>query len=510
MKSLLEKLKEAAMSVLPIFAIVIILFCTKLTSFSKFEVITFLISTVLLIFGIGLFSLGADMAMTPMGSSVGAGLAKKRKLGLLAGVAFLLGLLITIAEPDLSVLADQVNGVMDKTTLILGISVGVALFIVIGIFKIIFKKSLSSILMLFYMLLFALGLLVMIGGKGDLLPLAFDSGGVTTGPITVPFLMALGLGIAHILSGKNAKEDSFGFVALCSVGPILVVLLLSIFSKNEVTTPQLDYSVFGEGEKVIKVIFHELLLKSKEVLLALGMIVAAFIVCQLTFLNLPMNKLKKIFIGIIYTFIGLVIFLTSVTIGYMPVGFELGQQIAKANKELLIPLGFVMGMLVVLAEPAVHILKKQVEETTGGFITKRSMTIGLSIGVGISLCLSMIRIIYDFNLMYIVIPGYFISLGLSFFVPRIYTAIAFDSGGVASGPMTSTFILPFAVGACLMCQGEAAILRDGFGIVALVAMTPLITIQLLGFKAIVQNKVKESIAMKRILDEDDEQIIDFM
>lgn len=510
MRSLIEKLKEAAMSVLPIFAIVIVLFCTSLTDFSKFEVVTFLISTVLLIFGIGLFSLGADLAMTPMGSSVGAGLAKKRKLGLLCGVAFLLGFLITIAEPDLSVLGDQVNGVMDKTTLIVAISVGVALFIVIGIFKIIFKKSLSSILMLFYMLLFALGLLVMIGGKSDLLPLAFDSGGVTTGPITVPFLMSLGLGIAHILSGKNAKEDSFGFVALCSVGPILVVLLLSIFSKNDVTTPPLDYSLFGEGQSVISVIIHEFLLKAKEVLLALGMIVAAFIVCQLTFLKLPLNKLKKIFVGILYTFIGLVIFLASVTIGYMPVGFELGKQISTANKNLLIPLGFLMGMLVVLAEPAVHILKKQVEETTGGFITKRSMTIGLSIGVGISLCLSMIRIIYDFNLMYIVIPGYFISLGLSFFVPKIYTAIAFDSGGVASGPMTSTFILPFAVGACLMCQGNEAILRDGFGIVALVAMTPLITIQLLGFKAIVQNKVKESIAMKRILDEDDEQIIDFM
>ena len=361
MRSLIEKLKEAAMSVLPIFAIVIVLFCTSLTDFSKFEVVTFLISTVLLIFGIGLFSLGADLAMTPMGSSVGAGLAKKRKLGLLCGVAFLLGFLITIAEPDLSVLGDQVNGVMDKTTLIVAISVGVALFIVIGIFKIIFKKSLSSILMLFYMLLFALGLLVMIGGKSDLLPLAFDSGGVTTGPITVPFLMSLGLGIAHILSGKNAKEDSFGFVALCSVGPILVVLLLSIFSKNDVTTPPLDYSLFGEGQSVISVIIHEFLLKAKEVLLALGMIVAAFIVCQLTFLKLPLNKLKKIFVGILYTFIGLVIFLASVTIGYMPVGFELGKQISTANKNLLIPLGFLMGMLVVLAEPAVHIFKKQVE-----------------------------------------------------------------------------------------------------------------------------------------------------
>ncbi len=508
MKSLLEKIKEALMSVLPIVAIVLVLVFTPLVHLSVAEISTFLVSTIFLVIGIATFNLGADLAMTPMGTSVGSGLAKKRKLGLLIAVAFLLGLLITIAEPDLQVLASQVSKVINSTLLIVGIAVGVGLFIVVAILRIVFKKSLSNILMLFYMLLFAVGILVIINGNIDLLPLAFDSGGVTTGPITVPFLMALGVGIANILSGKNAKEDSFGIVALCSVGPILVVLLLSIFSDNSNVNIDLDKYVFTS--EILKTTIETFLTVCKEVGLALGLIVVSFFICQFTFLKLPAKHLKKICVGIVYTFIGLVMFLTSVNIGYMPVGYKIGYSIAAYNKYLLIPIGFVIGLLVVLAEPAVHILKKQVEEITGGYITKRSMTIGLSIGVGISLCLAMVRIIYDFNIMYIVIPGYFISLGLSLFVPKIYTAIAFDSGGVASGPMSSTFILPFAIGACLVAQNEAAILRDGFGIVAFIAMTPLITIQLLGFKAIVENKVKETIAMKRILSEDDEQMIDFM
>lgn len=506
MKILLEKIKEATMSVLPIVAIVLILTLTRIVDVSTNEIIQFLICTLFLIFGIALFTLGADLAMGPMALAVGSGLAKKRKLGLLIFISFGLGFLITIAEPDLGILAGQVKDVIigGETTLKIFVALGVGLFLALGIIRIVFKKSLSYILVLFYMLIFAVALLCQIQGKQILLPLAFDSGGVTTGPITVPFLMALCVGIANILSGKNANEDSFGVVALCSVGPILVVLLLALFSNGN-----MNYMP-NESDYLVENIFEEFIHHAGGVFKALGLIVAFFLVCQLIMLKLPKNRLVKIFMGLLYTYIGLVVFLTAVSVGYMPLGFKIGKQICEMNSWYLVPLGFIIGMLVVLAEPAVHVLKKQVEEITGGYITKRSMTIGLSIGVGISIALSMLRIcIPTLNLMYIVIPGYFISLALSLFVPRIYTAIAFDSGGVASGPMSSTFILPFAVGACYAIDPEL-ILTNGFGIVALIAMTPLITIQLLGFKAIVENKVRESIAMKRILSVDDEQIIDFM
>ena len=244
--------------------------------------------------------------------------------------------------------------------------------------------------------------------------------------------------------------------------------------------------------------------------MALGMIIGCFTLCQIAFLKLPKRRLLQIALGVIFTYVGLVIFLTGVEVGFMPIGYKLGTAMAGANKVLLVVFGLVTGVLVVLAEPAIHVLNAQVENITGGLVSKKSMMLGLCIGVGSAIALSMIRIIFDFSLVYYVIPGYFISLALSLFVPSVYTAIAFDSGGVASGPMTSGFILPLATGVCVALQGEAAVMADAFGVVALVAMAPLITIQLLGFKGIVSEKLSEMRAMKKILDADDQQIINFM
>ncbi len=506
MKILLVKLREALVSVLPVTIIVILLSLTPWVSFSIRETVAFLISSVFLVLGIGLFNLGADMAMTPMGVQVGSGLSKSGRLGLLLGVCFALGVLITVAEPDLSVLASQVSDVISPTLLILFVGLGVGLFLVLAVLKIVAKVSLSRMLLFFYMLLFAFAALVAVKGNAPLLPLAFDSGGVTTGPITVPFIMALGTGIATTLGGKNAGENSFGLVALCSVGPILAVMILGAFSGGDLLYTLPDYSVESHLGVAL---FHTVAEVIGEVALALGLIVAFFAVLQIVCLRLPRRKLLRMTVGILYTFLGLVIFLSAVTVGFMPIGFEVGEQLAE-QPALLVAFGFLLGLVVVLAEPAVHVLNKQVEEITSGTVSKRSMTVALSIGVGVSIGLSMLRILLDFNILYYLIPGYFISLGLSFFVPRLYTAIAFDSGGVASGPLTSGFILPLAVGACVTAQGAGSVLADAFGIVAMVAMTPLITIQIMGFRAIMARKVRDKIRMKQILDADDEQIIRFM
>ena len=507
MKKLGGKILEALLSALPIPLIVYILSLTPLFNFSGAELITFSIGAVMLILGIGLFNMGADLAMTPMGTHVGAGLSKQRKLGLLLAVCFVLGLLITIAEPDLQVLAKQVADVMNGTVLIWAVGIGVGAFLVVAILKIVFKRSLSQILMLFYMLLFALALLLAVGGNLDLLPLSFDSGGVTTGPITVPFIMALGVGISSVLGDRRSKENSFGLVALCSIGPILAVMLLGVFSNNELSYQVPDYTV---SDDILGSFLHTAAHTAQEVAIALGMIVVFFIICQIAFLRLPKKRLLKIGIGVLFTYVGLVIFLTGVNVGFMPIGYKMGYGLGSGDKVLLSLFGLVVGVLVVLAEPAIHVLNKQVEEVTGGMVTKKAMTIGLCVGVGAAIALSVVRIIFDFSIVYYIIPGYFISLALSLFVPPVYTSIAFDSGGVASGPMTSGFILPFAIGVCVSIQGADAVLRDAFGVVALVAMTPLITIQLLGFKAIITERVKEKRAMKQILDADDQQIISFM
>lgn len=506
LKALSGKLKESLFSVIPVVVIVLILYITPFLNLSGKELITFLICSVLLIVGIALFNLGADISMSPMGSYMGTGLTKSRNLKLLLSVTFFMGLLITIAEPDLAVLAAQVKDLFHETLLIAIVGIGVGLFLLMAVLKIIFNKPLSMLLMLFYMLLFALAALMMEGGKSGFIPLCFDSGGVTTGPITVPFIMALGLGIASTIGGHDAGENSFGLVALCSVGPVAAVMILALGANGHINYSLPDYSIeaaIGEG------VVHLLLEKALEVTRALGLIVVFFVIMQHFVLKLPADRIKHIFVGIVYAFFGTVLFLSAVTAGYMPVGFKIGAELAGGNTGFLIAFAFVIGAVTVLAEPAVHVLNKQVEEVTGGTVTKRSMMVALSIGVGMSIGLSIIRAIYGFSILYYLIPGYFISLALSFFVPGIYTAIAFDSGGVASGPLTSGFILPMIIGVCAILQGEANIMSYAFGIVAMVAMTPLITIQALGFKAIAAQAVRERIVMKRILDSDDEQIIYF-
>lgn len=512
-KILFSKLKESIISVLPVAVIVLIISFTPLVDLTVTETVVFAVSAVFLILGISLFNLGADLAMTPMGEHVGSGLTKSKKVMLLVVVCFVLGLLITIAEPDLTVLANQVKDIMpgegdvSKWLLIITVGLGVGIFLVVAVVKIVFKKDLSALLMFFYMMLFAMCALLAENGKFDLLPLSFDSGGVTTGPITVPFIMALGVGISNTIGGRNSSENSFGLIALCSVGPIIAVMMLSLTTSGSLDAYNTD--IYAIENYLGSNLGWLILGKIKDVLLALGLIVAFFIILQVTVLKLKKTRLIQIAIGIGYTFFGLVIFLVAVEVGFMPIGFKLGQSIAAFDKGILVMFGLLIGMVVVLAEPAVHVLNKQVEEITGGGVKKVEMLIALSCAVGVSICLSIIRMIFNFSILYYLIPGYLISLGLSFFVPKIYTCIAFDSGGVASGPLTSSFILPLVIGACGTLQGNANVYSLAYGVVAMVAMTPLITIQILGFKAVASSKVRSKIEMKRILAADDEQIIYF-
>ena len=507
LKALFTKLKEAAVSVLPVTLIVLILNFTPLVSFTTQETLVFAGCAVALIVGMALFNLGADIAMTPMGEQVGSGLPKSGKFKTLLLVCFVMGVFVTIAEPDLSVLASQVKNVINGTTLTVAIGVGVGLFLVLSVLRVVFRVNLAHLMTLFYMLLFALASVIIVTGGESFLPLAFDSGGVTTGPITVPFIMALGVGVSSALGDKHDRESSFGFIALCSIGPILAVLILGLTANGEVAYKLPDYSM---SSRLGAEFFHTVLDVGKEVAVAILPIVAFFFLLQFLLLKLPKQRIKQIVIGIFYTFFGLVIFLTAVSVGFVPLGYKMGTQLASSNLVFLVVFAFGLGMTVVLAEPAIHVLNKQVESVTGGAVSKRSMLIALSVGVGVAIALSVVRAIFDFSVLYYLIPGYFLSLGLSFFVPKLYTAIAFDSGGVASGPLTSSFILPFLIGVCAVLQGESKILIDAFGLVSMVAMTPLITIQTLGFKAVATKHIREKIAMRRILSADDKQIINFM
>ena len=503
-KALISKLKESAFSVFPVTLIVLCIGCTPLVGLSVTEAVVFGVCAIALVVGMALFNLGADIAMTPMGEQIGSGLPKSGKFKTLLFICFLMGVFVTVAEPDLAVLSSYVEGVIDGTTLVITIGVGVGIFLVLSVLKVVFRLSLAQIMTIFYLLLFAIASLILERGGAGFLALAFDSGGVTTGPITVPFIMALGSGVSFALGDKHDRENNFGFIALCSIGPILAVMFLGLLLGATPNSPNVDYHTLSALESLEKLGDVAL-----EVGIALAPIVAFFFL--LNFLNLKLQKkrLFSIIIGIFYTFFGLVVFLAAVAIGFVPIGYKLGSMLAQ-NEWLFIGFAFLLGLTVVLAEPAIHVLNRQVETVTGGAVKKKSMLIALSLGVGVAIALSAIRVVFHFSILYYLVPGYFISLGLSFFVPKLYTAIAFDSGGVASGPLTSSFILPFIIGACVtLNQGSGAILTDAFGLVAMVAMTPLITIQVLGFNAIMKKHVRERIAMKRILSADDKQIIKF-
>jgi len=435
----------------------------------------FLMGAVLLIAGMGLFTLGAEVAMMPMGEQIGSVLTKSRKIVLLVGVSFLMGVLITVAEPDLQILAEQVPTVPNRV-IILWVATGVGLFLVLALLRILFQWRLSYILIGLYMAVFIFTALT----HTDFLAVAFDSGGVTTGPITVPFILALGVGISSVMGGRSSHDDSFGLVAFGSVGPILAIMLLGLFY---------DTSSYHQSSKLLPVADNVLDLLHlfrdsfpvyfKEVAIAIFPILAFFTIFQLFALKLPKSQLIKMGIGSAYTFLGLVLFLTGVNVGFLPVGTFIGKYIGNLEYSwVLIPLGMIMGFYIVAAEPAVHVLNDEVEDMTGGAISRNAMMWSMSIGVSISVGLAMLRILFGIPILYILIPGYILALTLTFFVPKIFTAIAFDSGGVASGPMTATFLLPFATGACEAVGGN--ILTDAFGVVAMVAMTPLITIQVMG------------------------------
>ncbi len=469
-----EKILESLSSVLPITGIVLLL-SIIVAPISSGTFVLFLFGALLLVFGMGLFTLGVDLAMTPMGEGMGIEMSKARKARYPIIISFVFGVIITMAEPDLQVLAQQVPAIPNMV-LILAVAVGVGIFMMIAVARTFFKIPLNFLLIFFYAVVFIVAFFT----PDTFVPVSFDSGGVTTGPITVPFIMALGIGLAALRSDKRSQEDSFGVVALCSIGPIMAVLILGIFYQPDSAVYEMtEIAELATTSDAAREFMTALPEYFKEVAVAVLPIAAMFFLFQLYTRRFKKRQIQKVIGGLIYTYLGLVLFLTGVNVGFMPTGQFLGAAIASSDqKYLLIPIGMLMGYFIVAAEPAVHVLNKQVEEVSSGSISANSMRIGLSVGVAISLGIAMLRILTGISVMFFLIPGYLISLALSFFVPKIYTGIAFDSGGVASGPMTATFLLPFAMGACEAIGGN--ILTDAFGVVAMVAMTPLITIQLLG------------------------------
>ena len=469
-----EKIKESLSAVLPITGIVLML-SIFVIPMELGSVVMFLTGALMLIVGMGFFQLGAEMAMTPLGEGVGVQISKMKKLLTVLLTGFLMGVIITVSEPDLQVLAGQVPSVPNMV-LIMTVAVGVGLFLALAIVRIRYKISLSMLLIVCYLALILVSAFV----PKEFLAVAFDSGGVTTGPMTVPFIMAMGVGLASVRSDKNAANDSFGLVALSSVGPILAVLILGCFFKPaEAAYTLTDVATVVTTQDVARVFAQGLPLYAREVLLSLVPILWVFLIFQWLTHRYHGLQIKRIIVGFGYTYIGLVLFLCGANVGFAPVGAYLGKELAGLSlRWILVPIGALIGYYIVKAEPAIQVLNHQVEAVTNGAISVKMMNRCMQIGVAASVGLAMLRVLTGISIQWFVIPGYIIALVLSRMVPDIFIGIAFDSGGVASGPMTSTFLLPLSIGVCEALGGN--LMTDAFGVVALVALTPLIAIQLMG------------------------------
>ena len=475
------KVQESIASVLPILVIVCLL-CLFVTPLPTGHMLSFLVGSLFVVAGMGLFTVGAESSMTPIGGRIGSTLTRSRKLSLILIISFLLGVAVTVSEPDLQVLASSVPHI-DTVVLLVVVGIGVGLFLALAMFRILTGVKLRYLLLGLYGLVFLLCAFV----DKSFLSVAFDSGGVTTGPMTVPFILAMGVGVSHIRSDSNAESDSFGLVSLCSVGPILSVLVLSLFYGQGEGTVSIAAAAHETTTELGYAYLFALPAYLKETAVALLPILAIFLLFQLLCFRMSRRSFWKILMGIGFTYLGLVLFLTGVNVGFASLGSVLGVALTQGPlRYALVPLSMLLGWFIISAEPAVQVLQKQIEQVSSGAIPGKSIQLGLSVAIALAMGVSMVRVLTGLSLLYFLIPGYILSLALSFVVPDIYTAIAFDSGGVASGPMTAAFMLQFMIGASSALGGN--VLSDAFGIVAMVAMMPLITIQLLGVRAAIQEK----------------------
>jgi len=471
--NLRKKLKESFFSVFPI-TLIVLAISLILIDVPGAVLVKFSVSSVLLFFGIALFSLGADQSMIPIGKNIASSLTKGKKLWILCIACFVMGIIITIAEPDLAVLAGQIPA-FNKWVFIGVVSLGVGLCFLIGALRILFKVPLAYLLTGGYALIF----LLMIFVPKAFWAVSFDASGVTTGAISVPFIMSFCLGMSAVRGGASSEEDSFGLVAICSMGPIFSVLIMGLFSKglsvSETVAPAINSSYGAIAGDFASALLGSL----KEVALVMLPIIVVFFLFQFTMMKLPKSQLIKILIGLAYTYFGVVIFMTGVNVGFSDLGFLIGQELMGLSFSWIIyPIALVLGFVIVSAEPAVHVLTKQVSDISGNTIAKRVLQTSLSIGVAISLALAVVKSVFSVNIMYFMLPMFVISLALAFYNPRLFTAVAFDAGGIASGPMSATFLLPLVSGITIASGGD--VMTGAFGTVALIASTPILVIQILG------------------------------
>lgn len=473
-----QKLDEVTRSLLPVIALVLLVSLTLIRV--EGEVLwRFLIGGALLLIGLAVFLLGVDLAMNPIGARMAEELATSRTAVKIGVFSFLLGFLVTVAEPDLLILGEQVEsasgGAINAFFMVYMVSTGVGILVALGTFRLLSGKLSFA---LFMALAYGLILILSSFAREEYLAIAFDSSGATTGALTTPFVLALSASLSRLKGGQNAERDTFGMVGVMSAGPIFAVTLMSIFSGQREFRGGAETFLPASG--ILAPILRGLPGVVRESVIALLPLTVLFFFLNAIRFKAPRQEIGGIIKGLLYTLLGFVVFLSGVYSGFMDMGQVLGREIAARHHWLLPVLGFLLGMIVVLVEPAVHVLGHQIEEATGGRIPLKLIRLTLSLGVGLAIAASMLRIMFpQVKLWFFLLPGFLAAVLLSFRSDPVFVGIAYDAGGVASGPITATFVLAFAQGAAAMTP-TADVMADGFGVIAMVAMAPVLSINLLG------------------------------
>ncbi|MGI5971658.1 MAG: DUF1538 domain-containing protein [Oscillospiraceae bacterium] len=490
MNVIVSRLKEVLFSVLPITVIVLILNFT-ITPMDTVVIVRFLIASLLVVLGLTIFLLGVDIGITPLGDLTGTSIAKSNKLWKVLFAGLILGFLVSIAEPGLMVLAEQVDlvtsGQISKTVILIIVSTGLAVMLSLGFIRVFYNVPLYKTLFVIYLVIFAMSIFA----SREFLAIAFDASGATTGIMAVPFILSLSVGISKLKKDSEASEkDSFGLVAIASAGAIISVLILDLFIGSNEFSTGLEPAVSG-SKKIFKPfidIVPDYLLESFMAILPLLFV---FLFLQKISFRLRKRELRKLLTGFTFAFIGLFIFLVAVNAGFMDVGTSIGNDLALMdNKAYIVGIGFVLGIVTILAEPAVHVLTHQIEDVTSGYVKRKAVLVPLAAGVGLAVALSVVRVLVPgIQLWHYLLPGYIICISMMFFTPKLFVGIAFDAGGVATGPVTATFILAFIQGAANAFEG-ADVMAEGFGMIAMVAMMPIITLEALGLIFAVKSRIK--------------------
>lgn len=486
-----SKFREVFFSVIPITVLVLILNVT-IVPMELSMIIRFIIGSFCVIIGLTVFLLGVDIGISPLGDLTGLALAKTNRLWSVLLGGLILGFFISVAEPGLMVLASQVDyvtaGSIGKIVLLVVVSVGLAMMLSLGFLRIFYNIALHKVLLVLYLMIAVMAIVV----SNEILAISFDASGSTTGILAVPFILSISAGISKLKKDSKASEnDSFGLVAIASTGAIIFVMLLGIVSKTGRFNSDFDLAV-NNSKGILSSFLSVVLPGIKESITAIMPLLIIFFVFQKLSFRLKYKKLRAFITGFIFTFVGLFTFLIGVNAGFMDVGMSIGKSLAVLDKKVyVIVIAFILGVVTILAEPAVHVLTHQIEEVTSGYVRRRAVFISLAVGVGTAVALSVVRILVpEIQLWHYLLPGYILCIVLMFVTPKLFVGIAFDAGGVATGPVTATFIMAFIQGVAFSVEG-ADLIIDGFGMIAMVAMTPILTLEILGVIFAIQSKERQ-------------------